>query len=350
MKNTHNKSLNYNVIHIIQNILNNDLQSISSISGGKNSRVYRVTCADKQDYIVKFYFSHQSDKRNRLKTEFSTLQFLHHNNVFNVPIILYKNDKFNFAILEYIKGTKIKSEEITNLDVDMLIDFLIILNRLKYNKESKKLSNASEACFTIDGYINNIQERLDRLEKLDKKQSTTDEMLFLYLKLAFIPAFRKIKQWCYSKNLCDQEISIHQKTLSPSDYGFHNALRLSDNQIKFIDFEYFGWDDPAKMISDFLLHPAMDLSFELKQYFYNTIIDKFENSSFLKQRIFIVYPLVALKWCMILLNEFVPEHLKRRNFSGDGQNKIEIIQKNQILKSEMILKKAIKAYETFPFK
>ena len=28
----------------------------------------------------------------------------------------------------------------------------------------------------------------------------------------------------------------------------------------FVDFEYFGWDDPAKTIVDFLQHPAMDMT------------------------------------------------------------------------------------------
>jgi len=351
VKSMNSQLLNHTIIDIIQDYLKSNLKSIFSISGGKNSNVYGITCSDNNDYIVKLYFSHEFDKRDRLKTEFFALQFLRSNHVFNVPMPLYKNEKFSFAIFEFIKGNKIKSENVSHSDVDLLIDFLLNLNRLKYNKNALQFNNASEACFSIKGFITNIQERLERLKQMDKKQSKSNEMLYLYLRNKFIPALTKIKQCCYSSKYgCDSDISIHQKTLSPSDYGFHNALRLPNNQIKFIDFEYFGWDDPAKMVCDFLLHPAMDLSFELKQYFYNRIIDNFENSNFLKDRIVIVYPLIALKWCMILLNEFVPEHLLRRNFAGHCKINIEHKQKEQLIKAEMMLTKAIEAYEEFPFK
>ena len=46
------------------------------------------------------------------------------------------------------------------------------------------------------------------------------------------------------------------RVLSPSDFGFHNALRRPDGTIVFVDFEYFGWDDPAKMMADAMLHPG----------------------------------------------------------------------------------------------
>ena len=46
--------------------------------------------------------------------------------------------------------------------------------------------------------------------------------------------------------------------LSPSDIGFHNTLKCR-NKIFFIDFEYFGLDDPIKITSDFIIHPGNNL-------------------------------------------------------------------------------------------
>ena len=37
-----------------------------------------------------------------------------------------------------------------------------------------------------------------------------------------------------------------QRTLSPSDFGFHNALLRGGREWVFLDFEYFGWDDPGQ--------------------------------------------------------------------------------------------------------
>src|SRR6266480_4587472 len=57
------------------------------------------------------------------------------------------------------------------------------------------------------------------------------------------------------------------RILSPSDFGFHNAIRRPDGTLAFVDFEYFGWDDPAKTIVDFLLHPGMSVADTLKRRF-----------------------------------------------------------------------------------
>ena len=47
------------------------------------------------------------------------------------------------------------------------------------------------------------------------------------------------------------------RVVSPSDFGFHNALRTEDGRLAFLDFEYAGWDDPAKLVCDFELQPAV---------------------------------------------------------------------------------------------
>ena len=45
--------------------------------------------------------------------------------------------------------------------------------------------------------------------------------------------------------------------MSPSDFGFHNALATPGGRLVFIDFEYAGWDDPAKLANDFFCQPAV---------------------------------------------------------------------------------------------
>ena len=54
----------------------------------------------------------------------------------------------------------------------------------------------------------------------------------------------------------EQELKPEQRRLVPSDFGFHNALRDERGRLTFIDFEYFGWDDPVKLTADILLHPG----------------------------------------------------------------------------------------------
>src|SRR5205814_4733466 len=96
-----------------------------------------------------------------------------------------------------------------------------------------------------------------------------------------------------------QEISREARTLSPSDFGFHNMLRRPNGELAFLDFEYFGWDDPAKTVSDFILHPGMELPHSLKQQFFAGALAVFSGSPKIEARVRAVYPLFALKWATI---------------------------------------------------
>ena len=57
--------------------------------------------------------------------------------------------------------------------------------------------------------------------------------------------------WIKTNNQTEEPILGLDKCLSPSDFGFHNVIVEKDKILRFIDFEYAGWDDPAKMVSDF---------------------------------------------------------------------------------------------------
>ena len=91
------------------------------------------------------------------------------------------------------------------------------------------------------------------------------------------------------------DLPIAQRTLSPSDFGFHNALKRPDGRLAFLDLEYFGWDDPAKTIADFLLHPGMELSLPLRTHFLHRAIESFPTVPGLLLRVRVVYLLFALK-------------------------------------------------------
>jgi hypothetical protein len=85
-----------------------------------------------------------------------------------------------------------------------------------------------------------------------------------------------------------------------------------------LDFEYFGWDDPAKTAADFCLHPAMGLSADLWRYFIAHFPSLFIDPQELLIRLRMRFPLYVIKWCLILLNEFIPEALDRRIFAANS--------------------------------
>ena len=136
-------------------------------------------------------------------------------------------------------------------------------------------------------------------------------------------------------SLIDQTLSFEQKWISPSDFGFHNAIEENDGKLRFIDFEYAGWDDPAKLLCDFSNQPDRILDTSLSLNFIREIIDADVNSSSLRYRYALLEPLYQIKWACIILNDFLPTGQERRNFTrSDNLNKNKL---NQLEKLDIML-------------
>ena len=61
----------------------------------------------------------------------------------------------------------------------------------------------------------------------------------------------------------DRALRADECCLSPSDFGFHNALVDERAGLTFLDFEYAGRDDPAKLVSDFFCQPEIPVPLDL---------------------------------------------------------------------------------------
>jgi thiamine kinase-like enzyme len=341
-------------------LLGQPVHQIERIGGGRNSQVYRLNGPEvnhhqtnASGYVAKLYFQHQSDQRNRLQTEFTALSFLWENGLRCIPQPIVADPGQGFAIYEYIEGHKLTPPKISRTEIEQAVQFLVRLKSLKDQPGSPALSQASEACFSIQAIVSNVEQRFERLRDLDL-DGESYQALRMFLTQEFLPAFEEVVAWV-QLNLQRVQVSFiallptSEKTLSPSDFGFHNALQRSDGQIVFLDFEYFGWDDPAKMITDFLLHPAVPPEESLKQHFTSAILSGFAEYENLAKRVELVYPLFGLKWCLILLNEFVPADLLRRGFASANSLDRSELQLKQLAKAKHMLDRIRNSYEHFPY-
>ncbi|MFM7828188.1 MAG: phosphotransferase enzyme domain protein, partial [Acidimicrobiaceae bacterium] len=110
----------------------------------------------------------------------------------------------------------------------------------------------------------------------------------------------------------ESQLSSGLWTLSPSDFGLHNSITTSSNDLVFFDFEYFGWDDPVKVTVDFCLHPAMSLDLSSQKYWVSEMKALFAHDSRFELRLKALAPLYAIRWALIILNEFRSDKLKNR--------------------------------------
>ena len=321
-------------------LLGTEVVSVEPMDGGGNSRVLKVTTADGLRLTAKVYPGPTADGQDRLAVESEALNFIRLHGIECVPQPIASDSVKQCAVFEYIEGAKVTSSEVSESDIDQATQFLTRLGGLKKIPDSSRLPRAAEACFSVRGIIANLDTRLASLEVTGAQEFLTAE---------FAPAFQRTVEWCEERTSNEGEsmgieLAINDRTLSPSDFGFHNVLRRSSGDLVFLDFEYFGWDNPAKMISDFLLHPAMDLSPYLKARFVATMAG---NNPVLMERLETVFPLFGLKWCLILLNAFLPEYRLQRSLDD---SKLDETLERQSEKARLMLSTVERAYERFPYR
>jgi hypothetical protein len=337
---------------ITEGLLNEPVASVARIGGGRNSQVYRIDLASGRRVALKRYFQQTQDMRDRRLTEAVALRFLHDQRVTCVPCLLASDASRQASVLEFVPGEPVTAGTAARPDLDRLASFLVALFRLSQEAAAAALPVASEAVFTLAELIDTITQRLTRLQRLERKTPMQRE-LAEFLEREFVPALEQLSAWAVLKLghyglVGDRPLPISARTLSPSDFGLHNTLRTSDGGLVFVDFEYFGWDDPAKTISDFLLHPGMALSTEQRGWFLQKLLAGLGRSDALEDRLRVAYVLFGLKWVMIVLNEFVPERLARRLFA-DPTLRADEVQREQLGKARDLLIRSLQAQLTFPY-
>jgi thiamine kinase-like enzyme/FMN phosphatase YigB (HAD superfamily) len=310
-------------------LLERPVTTLEWIGGGGNNRIYKLDAA----HVGKAYF-----EQRRLDVEFAALQFVWRHGVRCVPQPVAADPVAKIAVYEFVEGRK---PTVNESDIDAAIEFLVTLKKLATEPDAAGLPAAAEACFSVAAIIANLQQRLQRLERVPALQEFLDH--------EFRPLLTTLALERQSQEGFAVELPGPERTLSPSDFGFHNALRRPDGQLVFLDFEYFGWDDPAKMLVDFLLHPGMDLTEDLKQRFAVGMYRRFDANKNLVKRAAAVYPLFGLKWCMIILNEFLQGDLQRRGFAGGGNLDRVTAQARQLEKARRMLEKVKRGHEYFPY-
>lgn len=313
-----------------------EVQDVEMRKGRGNSRIYKLELSNFEKYALKIYPDRQRDLRKRLETEFSVLAILGEAG-FPVPKAVAMDGDVNWAVYSWIEGAMSQPDEFF---LDESVDFIKRLRLLSQSSEKfKGFSNASEACLHGKEIEKQINDRLSILK------SVSSEELHQFLDVEFSSALHDAIQSAKTLFASQFEIPLQLSLQipSPSDFGSHNAIKDSSGKTVFIDFEYFGWDDPVKLVSDFYWHPAMDLSEELRILWLNKTKNIFEKDDTFEARLSVYLPLFGLRWCLILLNEFLPHRMQQRIHADKSKiADIQEIQSAQLAKSKKLLEKIIK--------
>jgi len=297
---------------LAQVILNERVSEVQKLQGRGNSRIYKVVTETNQVYALKNYPDLLLDPRNRLQTEVQACHLLEEYHL--TPKVVAFDKDLNIAIFEWIDGESLQNVE--EIYIDQALGFIEKLQKLNVSDFSQA---ASEACTSAEQLFSQIENRLQQLEIVDNEQ------LKKFLKTIFKPLYLDVKKWSQVQWPADnllEKLPKYKLTLSPSDFGFHNSILRSDGTMCFLDLEYFGWDDPVKLISDFIWHPAMIMSNDHKKRWLDNSFMVFKNTEEIQQRFHAAWPLYGMRWALILLNEFRKDGWEKKLHVDENMEKL----------------------------
>jgi hypothetical protein len=328
-------------------LLGGPLDAVERARGfGRNSGVYRIRQGG-SSYALKQYPLRRPGERDRAATELAALRFMVAHGIGSVPLPYAADSDGGYALIEWIDGAAVTAPG--DADIAAASGFLAAIHGLRNVPGAAAQPTAAEACLSGGEIVAQIERRLARLRAI----AAEEPALAVFLDDAIRPLLGQISGWAQG-GYAQQGLSFTRpiggaaRTLCASDFGFHNALRRPSGELVFIDFDDFGWDDPVKLTADFLLHPGTQLLEPLKRDFAAAAAAIYQTDRSFAARLALLYPLFALRWCMILLNEFLPERWAHRINAG-GQADWVAVKQHQLDRAGEWVQSLATNFQRFPY-
>jgi hypothetical protein len=307
--------MNAGIQKIAERLAGTTVQSVTRAKSGGNSQIFRVETPARR-FALKAYPIRAGDTRNRADIEWRTLRFLTANGITTVPLPVARDTAGKFLLMEWIDGIPVAAHKPG--DIAQATDFIGRTFTLSHAPQAAEFPLASEACLSAAA----IAQQIDRRLTLLVSEPTLDR----FLDQTFHPLLSKARSRIAPELQYGGDLPPPFRRLIPADFGFHNALRQADGTLRYVDFEYFGWDDPAKLTADFLLHPAMRLSVGDRRNFTRSVAAALPNDSDFINRLQDRLPLFALRWILILLNAFRRDRQAKLSLERDESRELLQIQ------------------------
>ncbi len=307
----------------------NSIATVEDINNGLNSNVKKIIFTNSENVILKEY--REDPSRDRLLSEQLAMKYISTFAENKIADLLYSNLHKRLALLSFIEGQS--NPEIRSTELRSFIDFQIGLDVHKASSEAANLYNAADACFCPNDLILQIRNRIARLLKLSPQLDDVDNLLRNIIIPKFKNCCKAIEETFFRLGIpLDRKIPDAWKTIICSDFGSHNSIKTPAGELMFIDFEYFGLDDPITGIANFSSHPNMNSTKKIQKNYEAEMLDYFSFIPHLSERYFSLKPLFILRWALIMLNSFAANE-NRGQLNQKGLSGLRIYQNNQLKKA-----------------
>ena len=287
--------------------LGEDPNSLKRLRGGINNRVF-LCGKGAQKWVIKGYEAAHPGQRDRMQAEQQFLQFASQVAPGFTPALIHTDQDRRCVVLENLDG-KLFCEGVPppGEAVTAAVQFIHLLNRESRLARESITTDAAEGFLSLRKHLANVQERLEAMNCDHVK--TSDKPIAESLLRKIGSDLGQVEERTHNliaQGIATDAIRPDQRCISPSDFGFHNAISTKTG-VMFIDFEYAGWDDPAKATIDFILQPRVPVV-----GYGSPLLAAWdpEYRHFVNARCRHLEPILRLKWLCIMLAVLNPARLK----------------------------------------
>ncbi|MDP7353887.1 MAG: phosphotransferase [Desulfobacterales bacterium] len=328
-----------NLWHWAESCFAAKLHHLKPLGRGGNNRLHRAEFENGDRCAIKNYLHVEGDNRPRIYAEFEHLMACWELGFRNIPQPLFRTD--GFASYSLIEGKPVETPEASHME--QVLAFLVDLDGANSDLQRFPVKSAAESRYCLRDFVSRIEARWERINKgcgLAKWGGEVLDFMAGDLELLKKYVIERFFQFVEQENLdLDLKRTPQELILSPSDFGFHNILVDEGGKLYFLDFEYSGWDDPAKLLADFFHHAGQNVSWECKWFLLERFADHRKWDTGFLRRWYAVIDLIGLEWVLIVLNLADPVEMKRKLFANPRQ-KPEVLVKSQLGKAAEMIRKS----------
>jgi len=187
--------------------------------------------------------------------------------------------------------------------------------------EDTNLAKRYVNCSAADGFLRltehlrNIEQRISKMSTEHLSANFRAEAGQIIKSLSRqLDCLQESTERLIKKAHCENALDPIERCVSPSDFGFHNAIRTPQG-IKFFDFEFAGWDDPVKAVADFDLQPRVPMGSRTRVL--SEALPQWNKG--LAERYDVLFPILKLKWACIILSLLNPDRYAQITALDDDQ-------------------------------
>lgn len=295
--------------------------TLEPLQGGINNQVFCCK-AGERSFVLKGYAANSAGEYDRFQAE---VEFLNYASVVLpefVPQLLGSDAASRSLVLETLVGDRF--QEGTHPSEEDIESALIFMRRLNEDTDLAKMhvnGSAADGFLKLTDHLLNIEQRVGKMsvEHLPANFRANADGLTKCLRRE-LDYLQESAAILIAKGYCEDVLDPINRCVSPSDFGFHNAIRTPKG-IKFFDFEFAGWDDPVKTVADFDLQPRVPLKIRAK------VLSKSlpQWGKGLEERYNVLFPILKLKWACIILAVLDPDRYAKLTAFVDVQASEQLV-------------------------